>query len=103
MDAILSKLTEIEDAANRILGRTAEQKKMMSEQAEERIARFDRELEEKQNQYIEEETETLQRLREEKLLSLQTSTQEQLDRMDAKYREHHTEMAQEILRRILEA
>ena len=103
MDAILTKLSEIEDAAERILDRTAEQKKVLAEEMRVQTESYDRELQDKHNRMMDEERESLRMQREEKLKNLRESMQEQMDQMDRKFGARQEELADGIVRRILEA
>ncbi|MCD8076957.1 MAG: hypothetical protein LUE63_00990 [Lachnospiraceae bacterium] len=103
MDTILDKLTEIEDAANRILGRTVEQKAKASQQMKEKTESFDRALQEETEKKIAELRQSLQRQREENLSHLRVYTQEQMDALEAACERDHERLADTLVQRILEA
>ncbi|MCD8054415.1 MAG: hypothetical protein LUF00_10355 [Lachnospiraceae bacterium] len=103
MDTILDKLTEIEDAANRILGRTAEQKAKISQEMKEKTESFDRALQEETDRKIAALRQSLQQQREENLSHLRDYTQEQMDALEAACEKNHERLAEMLVQRILEA
>lgn len=102
MEGILQKLSEIEDAANRILDRTAEQKAKLTEEMRVRTENFDKDQEEKKQKRILEIQESLQGQREETLKELQISTEKQIQQLKSLYEERHQELADILVSRILE-
>ncbi|MDD6212731.1 MAG: hypothetical protein PUB22_06265 [Clostridiales bacterium] len=102
MEGILQKLSEIEDAANRILDRTAEQKAKLTEEMRVRTENFDKDQEEKKQKRILEIQESLQGQREETLKELQVSTEKQMQQLKSLYEERHQELADILVSRILE-
>ncbi|MCD8011438.1 MAG: hypothetical protein LUF34_11960 [Lachnospiraceae bacterium] len=103
MDTILDKLSEIENAANRILGRTAEQKEKASQAMKEKTESFDHALQAETDEKIAELRQSLQRQREENLSHMRVYTQEQMDALEAACERDHGRLAETLVQRILEA
>ena len=92
MDAILDKLTEIENAASAIVRHAEEQKDVLGQEFDEKRKKFDEDLENKTKARLEKIREQLEK---EQSRVLNSSLRKE-------YEEKHTEYAHEILRRITE-
>ena len=97
MDTVINKLSEIEVAASRILDGAASQKKALDQQQEERIAEYDRQIDEETAAEIQE----LSVARDSELKQLQENSARTLDELDAYYQENHEVLAGQIYEKIL--
>lgn len=101
MESVINKLSEIEIAASRILDGADNQKKLLDEQQEERIAAFDAELEAKTSNQIARITEELRLKTDAEQKKLQTSASELLSSLDSYYETHHGTLSTEIYEKII--
>lgn len=101
MDTVINKLSEIEVAASRILDGAASQKKALEQQQEERIAEYDRQIDEKTAAEIEKLRQELSVARDSELKQLQENSARTLDELDAYYQENHEVLAGQIYEKIL--
>ena len=99
MDAILDKLTEIENAASAIVRHAEEQKDVLGQEFDEKRKKFDEDLENKTKARLEKIREQLEK---EQSRVLNSSSGASEDTIRKEYEEKHTEYAHEILRRITE-
>ena len=97
MDAILDKLTEIENAASAIVRHAEEQKDVLGQEFDEKRKKFDEDLENKTKARLEKIREQL-----EKEQSSSGASEDTICSLRKEYEEKHTEYAHEILRRITE-
>jgi len=91
MDAILDKLTEIENAASAIVRHAEEQKDVLGQEFDEKRKKFDEDLE---NKTKKEQSRVLN--------SSSGASEDTICSLRKEYEEKHTEYAHEILRRITE-
>ena len=94
MDAILDKLTEIENAASAIVRHAEEQKDVLGQEFDEKRKKFDEDLENKTKARLEKIREQLE--------SSSGASEDTICSLRKEYEEKHTEYAHEILRRITE-
>ena len=92
MDAILDKLTEIENAASAIVRHAEEEKRK----------KFDEDLENKTKARLEKIREQLEKEQSRVLNSSSGASEDTICSLRKEYEEKHTEYAHEILRRITE-
>ena len=102
MDAILDKLTEIENAASAIARHAEEQKDVLGQEFDEKRKKFDEDLENKTKARLEKIREQLEKEQSRVLNSSSGASEDTICRLRKEYEEKHTEYAHEILRRITE-
>ena len=102
MDAILDKLTEIENAASAIVRHAEEQKDVLGQEFDEKRKKFDEDLENKTNARLEKIREQLEKEQSRVLNSSSGASGDTICSLRKEYEEKHTEYAHEILRRITE-
>ena len=102
MDSIISKLTEIEDAAAAVVQHAEDQKAVLEKEFEEKSRAFDASLEEKTRVRLDSIRAGLEKDTEEILNSQAGSSEQTILALRKEYEEKHTEYAHEILRRITE-
>ena len=100
MDAILDKLTEIENAASAIVRHAEEQKDVLGQEFDEKRKKFDEDLENKAR--LEKIREQLEKEQSRVLNSSSGASEDTICSLRKEYEEKHTEYAHEILRRITE-
>ena len=91
MESVINKLAEIETAATKIMQAAENQKKLQDEQQEERIAKFDADLEAETAKRIEEITTKLH----------STTDAELLSSLDAYYEQNHGTLSTQIYENII--
>lgn len=102
MDAILDKLTEIENAASAIVRHAEEQKDVLGQEFDEKRKKFDEDLENKTKARLEKIREQLEKEQSRVLNSSSGASADTICSLRKEYEEKHTEYAHEILRRITE-
>ena len=102
MDAILDKLTEIENAASAIVRHAEEQKDVLGQEFDEKRKKFDEDLENKTKARLEKIREQLEKEQSRVLNSSSGASEDTICSLLKEYEEKHTEYAHEILRRITE-
>ena len=102
MDAILDKLTEIENAASAIVRHAEEQKDVLGQEFDEKRKKFDEDLENKTKARLEKIREQLEKEQSRVLNSSSGASEDTICGLRKEYEEKHTEYAHEILRRITE-
>ena len=102
MDAILDKLTEIENAASAIVRHAEEQKDVLGQEFDEKRKKFDEDLENKTKARLEKIREQLEKEQSRVLNSSSGASVDTICSLRKEYEEKHTEYAHEILRRITE-
>jgi tRNA (guanine-N7-)-methyltransferase len=89
MESVINKLAEIETAATKIMQAAENQKKLQDEQQEERIAKFDADLEAETAKRIEEITTKLHSTTDADQKKQRDSAAELLSSLDAYYEQNH--------------
>ena len=102
MDAILDKLTEIENAASAIVRHAEEQKDVLGQEFDEKRKKFDEDLENTTKARLEKIREQLEKEQSRVLNSSSGASEDTSCSLRKEYEEKHTEYAHEILRRITE-
>ena len=102
MDAILDKLTEIENAASAIVRHAEEQKDVLGQEFDEKRKKFDEDLENKTKARLEKIREQLEKEQSRVLNSSSGASEDTICSLRKEDEEKHTEYAHEILRRITE-
>ena len=102
MDAILDKLTEIENAASAIVRHAEEQKDVLGQEFDEKRKKFDEDLENKTKARLEKIREQLEKEQSRVLNSSSGASEDTICSLRKEYDAKHTEYAHEILRRITE-
>ena len=101
MEQIIEKLSEIETAASRIMESAAEEKRLMDQQQEERLAACDAEIEAATQKKLEELRTSLKEQSEAELERLRVNVEETLRRMDGVYCRDHDRITDEIYHNII--
>ena len=101
MEQIIEKLSEIETAASRILESAAEEKKLMDQQQQERIAACDAQIEAATQKKLEELRASHKKQSESELEQLRINMEETLRRMDEIYSRDHDRITDEIYHNII--
>ena len=102
MDAILDKLTEIENAASAIVRHAEEQKDVLGQEFDEKRKKFDEDLENKTKARLEKIREQLEKEQSRVLNSSSGASEDTICSRRKESEAKHTEYAHEILRRITE-
>lgn len=102
MDSIISKLTEIEDAAASIVHHADEQKDSLDKEFDEKRKNFDAGLEKKTQARIDAIRSDLEKDTSRLLDSQNSSSDAAIEALKKEYDERHTEYAREILKHITE-
>ncbi len=102
MDEILSKLSEIEESANHIMDRTAEQKNRYAEEMKQKTEEFDRQMQEEAEKEVAKVRSQLEQQRQEDLAAVQRSTEEQIQALEEGYEKEHTILAKRLMKQIAE-
>ncbi len=97
MDKILKKLSEIEEATANIMEQINIQKKEYSREMEEKVTRFDSELDEKTNQQLDELRQRLRTETEKKLAEQKLQAKSDLQSMEENYTQNHTLYVKQIV------
>lgn len=101
MDQIIDKLSEIEIAASRILESAANQKKILDQQQEARIAAYDRELEVSTAKQVEKLQSQLSEQLNRELSKLKSDAEKTLKELDRYYEKNHDTISTEIYKKII--
>lgn len=101
MDQIIDKLSEIEIAASRILESAANQKKILDQQQEERIAAYDRELEASTARQVAKLQSQLSAQLNQELSQLRGDAEKNLKELDCYYEKNHNAVSTEIYEKII--
>ena len=99
MESVINKLAEIETAATKIMQAAENQKKLQDEQQEERIAKFDADLEAAKR--IEEITTKLHSTTDADQKKQRDSAAELLSSLDAYYEQNHGALSTQIYENII--
>ena len=102
MDAILDKLTEIENAASAIVRHAEEQKDVLGQEFDEKRKKFDEDLENKTKARLEKIREQLEKEQSRVLNSSSGASEDTICSLRKEYEEIHTDFEHEILRRFTE-
>ena len=100
MDAIITRLSEIEAAAVKISEDAAQQKKEIEKEYREKTAAFNEELEKNMKERLESLREELQKKAERELAELRRETEGYLDSMEKEYEKHHEKIARGLLEKM---
>lgn len=101
MESVINKLTEIENAASRILEGAANQKRLLDRQQQERIEAFDRELEESTNDRIRKIRGSLKAETDTQLERMRKEAEEELRRLETAYDETHEVLSSGICEKLI--
>ena len=101
MESVINKLAEIETAATKIMQAAENQKKLQDEQQEERIAKFDADLEAETAKRIEEITTKLHSTTDADQKKQRDSAAELLSSLDAYYEQNHGTLSTQIYENII--
>lgn len=101
MDQIIEKLSEIEIAASRILDSAANQKKVLDEQQEQRIAAYDKAIEEATAKKVSKLQADLSSRLEKELEKLKQDKEHVSASLESYYDENHDKISTEIYEKII--
>lgn len=101
MESVINKLTEIENAASRILEGAANQKRLLDCQQQERIEAFDRELEENTNTRIQKIRSSLKSETDTELERMRKEAEEELRQLETAYDETHEVLSSRICEKLI--
>lgn len=101
MDSVINKLSEIETAASRILDGASNQKKLLDQQQEERIAEYDRQIEQETAAEIERLRQELSVSRDGALKKLKEDSARTLEELDQYFSDNHQAIAQYLYEKII--
>lgn len=101
MDQVIEKLSEIEEAASRIIDSADNQKKILDRQQEERIAAYDAELENSTAKEVEKLHTRLSGQLEKELSRLRDTSASTLNALDQYYEANHDALSTEIYKKII--
>lgn len=102
MDSVISKLTEIEDAASAIVTHAQEQKAELDREYEDKRMAFDKELEAETEKKLQAIRDELEEEKKRLLVGQLEGSQGSIALLRREYEENHTRYAREILARIIE-
>lgn len=100
MDNMVTRLSEIDQEAQRIVETAAARKKELESQSREQKKIFDRELEEKTRETLESLKEKLETEMEQELAGLREESKKALELLDKQYENSHEALAEELFRRV---
>lgn len=100
METVLSRLSEIEDAAVSLEAQAAEQKKEIAAEYEAKTKAFDRELDAQTQEKLKSLNEKLKTEAENELLKMRIETERELNAIEQEYSQNHEKLAEGIFRRL---
>ena len=101
MESVINKLTEIETAASRILEGAANQKRLLDQQQEERTAAFDRDLDARTADRLQNIRKTLKSETDADLDRLREGINRELAAMDDYYNKNHDTLSTKICEKLI--
>lgn len=101
MEPIIDKLSEIETAASRIMESAVNETRLQDQQAEERTARFDAQVEAATQKQLETLRADLQKHSETELENLKLTMERTLASMNSYFQEKHGQITDEIYHKII--
>ncbi len=101
MEQILDKLSEIELTAQRIMEDCAQQKQVLSEEAEKKCKDYDDQLESRTTEQIRRIRQQLEEEKDSRLAQLRADTDAAFSSLDAHYEQQHTQLSRELFEKIL--
>lgn len=101
MDQVIEKLSEIEEAASRIIDSADSQKKLLDQQQEERITAYDTELENSTAKEVEKLHTKLSGQLEKELSRLHDTSASTLKTLEQYYDANHDALSTEIYKKII--
>ncbi|MDY3919941.1 MAG: hypothetical protein SOZ59_13245 [Candidatus Limivivens sp.] len=102
MDEIVKRLSEIETEAVRIMEDSAVQKKEMEEASQERIRKYDEEVDTKTAAELARLKASLETKMEKELAKLRSDTDRMIQALEADYAANHRKMADQVLQEMIE-
>ncbi len=102
MDAIISRIIEIDAAAAAIVEDVTAQKQEIAAQMQEKTTAYDQEVEKDTQDTIQAMQQEMEKSLAREMEKLRLDTSEQMKFYESDYQSHHQQMAQEILASILE-
>lgn len=102
MESVIKKISEIESAASAIVNSAEHQKEALDHEFRKKRNDFDRELEEKTMAKIQQIRDELEKTTSALLTEQSVENNDSIELLKQQYEEHHTQYAQDILKRITE-
>lgn len=101
MESVITKLSEIEVAAERIMDYAQQQKKELEKEMEQRSAQFDVQVEADTAARLEVLRKELQSQMEKELADLKVKTEQTLNAMERNYDQNHEQLSDSIFQEII--
>ncbi len=101
MEAVLGRLSEIEDAAVALEDQAAEQKKQIAAEYEAKTQAFDKEIDAQTQEKLKSLNERLKLSAENELLKMKQETERELASMEAEYSQNHVKLAAQIFAKMI--
>lgn len=101
MVTVINRLSEIEAAAVNLEKQSADEKRRIAREYEEKTLNFDQEIEAQTKEKLQLLNEKLKREAEEELLKLRQGTEQALADMEKEYTEHHAKLADKLFHEII--
>lgn len=101
MEQILSKLSEIEITAQRIMEEADRTKAALSAEMEQQCQTFDAMLENETSQKIQELRNSLEAQKDQELTALRLNTEKHLADLDAYYTQNHQQLSEDLFQKLL--
>ena len=101
METVLNKLSEIEAAAAQIMEAAASEKKELEQQMQKQIADFDRILEEKTAERVEQSKKKLNNAKEKELSDLKSDNRKLLEELETYYQKNRKKLSGEIFNELI--
>ncbi len=101
MESVITKLSEIEVAAERIMDYAQQQKKELEKEMEQRSAEFDVQVEADTAARLESLRQELQGQMEKELADLKVKTEQTLNAMERNYEQNHEQLSDSIFQEII--
>lgn len=97
MNRVIEQLTQIEEAAGKIMGNTAEVKQSMLSDSEKRIKKYNDKMKRKTGEQIQELKAEYKEQLQRELKSIQEKGKREIEKLEQLYEENHHKLVQEIV------
>jgi len=97
MNRVIEQLTQIEEAAGKIMGNTAEVKQSMLSDSEKRIKKYNDKMNRKTGEQIQELKAEYKEQLQRELKSIQEKGKREIEKLEQLYEENHHKLVQEIV------
>lgn len=102
MNDVVARLSEIDAAAQQIVDQAASRKKELTSKNLEERKGFDEELESKTKETLAELSDRLEEKNRQRLEDMKTENEQALAHLEQTYQSSHTQMAEQLFRRVIE-